>query len=105
VVAFFEGFIVIIKRGFDLLFEGDFRLAIFEFIFSVFNEGRERAGVTHIYLLCLLLLHISLCPLLVLAPNAGMWQASGHLDGAGAKVNLGIVFFKPAESEDHALLP
>ena len=69
-VAFFEGFIIVVERCFKLLFEGDFR---FEFVFGVFDEGREGASATRIYLLRLLLLRVSLCSLLVLASDTATW--------------------------------
>jgi len=105
VVTLFKGFIVFIKRGFNLLFMGDFELTIFKFVFSIFDECREGTGATCIYLLGLSLLCVSLCLSFSLAFNTTMWQASGHLNGASVKVNLGIVLFEPAESKDHALFP
>jgi len=52
-VTFFKGFIIFIERDFDLLFKGNFELIIFEFIFSMFNKGREGTSTTCIYLLSL----------------------------------------------------
>jgi len=104
-VAFFKGFVVFVERGFDLLFEEDFELTIFKFIFSIFNEGREGTSMTCIYLLSLSLLCVSLRLPFSLASNITMWQASGHPNGAGTKVDLGVVLFEPAEPKDHALFP
>src|SRR6266508_821127 len=104
-VAFFKRFIIFVKRGFNLLFEGDFKLTIFEFIFGIFNKGRKGTGTTCIYLLSLSLLHVSLCLPFGLAFNATTWQASGHLNGASTKVDLGVVLFEPAELKDHGLFP
>src|SRR6266545_7233538 len=101
-VTFVEGFVIIVERCFELLFEGGFG---FEFVFGVFDEGRERASATRIYLLCLPLLRVSLHFLFVLTSDTATWQTSGHLDGAGTKVDLRVMLLKPAESEDHALLP
>ena len=42
---------------------------------------------------------------ITLASNTTTWQAPGHLNGAGAKVNLGVVLFEPTEPKDHALFP
>ena len=61
--------------------------------------------MTCIYLLSLSLLCVSLHLPFNLTSNATMWQASGHLNGAGAKVNLRVVLFEPAEPKDHALVP
>ena len=61
--------------------------------------------MTCIYLLSLSLLCVLLCLPFGLASNATTWQASGHLNGASVKVDLGVVLFEPAEPKDHALFP
>ncbi len=96
----------LIRNGFvDILFEGDFELTSFEFTFGVFNEGREETGATRVYLLSLSLLHVSFHLPFSLTSNATTWQASGHLNGASMKINLGVVLFEPAEPKNHALFP
>ena len=61
--------------------------------------------MTCIYLLSLSLLHVLLHLPFGLASNTTMWQASGHLNGAGMKVDLSVVLFELAESKDQALFP
>ena len=61
--------------------------------------------MTCIYLLSLSLLYVSLHLPFGLASNATTWQASGHLNGAGVKVDLRVVLFEPTEPKDHTLFP
>src|SRR6266511_1583781 len=68
------------ERGFNLLFEGDFELIIFEFIVGVFDAGRKGTSMTHIYLLSLSLFHISLHLPFSLASNTTTWQCKVRAD-------------------------
>ncbi len=61
--------------------------------------------MTRVYLLSLSILCVSLHLPFNLTSNATMWQASGHLNGAGAKVNLRVVLFEQAEPKGYALFP